>query len=282
MTDEDNTPHTTSGLPAPLRKILFAVGVLAVAMVVMPLLPRLLLGDYKPNAVVATPTAPPAPPMPVVAAPPPPPAPQPQYDEAIADLAARLDTIETRLSDIQAAQATSKAQAEATQQRSTEQRATLTELSQLKGALLQGRGFLPYVEHLETLAGGREDIAKLLAQLKPYAENGVGTAETLRTSLQAAIDNYSHRAGQGFVHSTMRSLITVRKVGEPEGSDDDAIIARAETKVKNSDIEGAIKELTKVSTPEPFVPWLKSADNYLSAHATLKALETTLAQDTHD
>lgn len=116
----------------------------------------------------------------------------------------------------------------------------------LKAAVDRGD---PFLTELETFAAlSPEDPA--VQDLRPLAANGVKS----KSALSAEFGDQAKRildavnepeSGEGFADrllASARSLISVRPVGNVEGTDAGAILARMEDKLKNGDVKGAALE----------------------------------------
>lgn len=123
----------------------------------------------------------------------------------------------------------------------------------LKAAVDRGDPFLTEVETFAALAP--EDPA--VQELRALAANGVKSKAQLASSFneqaKLVLDAVNQPAtGEGFTDrllASAQSLISVRPVGNVEGTDAGAILARMEDKLKNGDIKGASLEWDGL--PEP-------------------------------
>lgn len=151
-------------------------------------------------------------------------------DSDIAALAARLEAAEKTLREQPGEAAVSKAIA----------------ATYLKAAVDRGD---PFLTELETFAALSPDDPAV-AELKAMASTGVKS----KAALSAGFDDMAKAAleavnqplqGEGLTDrllASARSLISVRPVGNVEGSDAGAILARMEERLKNGDIKGAALE----------------------------------------
>ncbi len=116
----------------------------------------------------------------------------------------------------------------------------------LKAAVDRGDPFLTELETFAALAP--QDPA--LQDLRPLAASGVKSKSTLSAEFNGQakliLDAVNQPvAGEGFTDrllASAQSLISVRPVGNVEGTDAGAILARMEDKLKNGDVKGAALE----------------------------------------
>lgn len=158
-------------------------------------------------------------------------------EAALTDLASRLAEMERKLADQPGDAAVSKAIAAA----------------YLKAAVDRGD---PFLTELETFAAlSPEDPA--LADLRSLAAAGVPTKADLSKRFEpvanAMVDAMNQPVeGEGMMDrlfASARSLVSVRPVGNVEGTDAGAIVARMEDKLKNGDAKGAALEWEALPDP---------------------------------
>jgi hypothetical protein len=146
-----------------------------------------------------------------------------------AALAARLDKLEADHRAITAAAAAALATA------------SLSQASE------SGR---PFVTELNTVSRFLSDPGDLTA-LRPLAERGVPTravlvAEFPEMARRASFAAKTPPEGSGLltrINHALSALFTIRRVNRLTGSDPDAILARAERKVNDGDLEGAVHDV---------------------------------------
>jgi hypothetical protein len=123
----------------------------------------------------------------------------------------------------------------------------------LKSAIERGT---PFAGELETLAAIAPDAPEI-ATLRPYAEKGVATRETLiqevpdaSAAMIAAATPVDENAGlfDRLLHSA-ESLVTVRPIGSVEGTTVEAIVARMEVAVRAGDLAAAVAEFGTLPDP---------------------------------
>jgi hypothetical protein len=146
-----------------------------------------------------------------------------------AALAVRVDRLETEHRSVTAAAAAALATASLSQASET------------------GR---PFVVELNTVARILPDSGDLTS-LRPLAERGVPTREVLvaefpEMARQASFAAKTPVEGAGLLtrlNHALSALFTLRQTNRLTGSDPDAILARAERKVNDGDLDGAIREI---------------------------------------
>jgi len=150
------------------------------------------------------------------------------------------------------------------------------------GAALEG------VQRLVEARGAPSaSTARALTTLETFAETGVETVDELRQQFADTIPDIL--AAQALptdadwmdrTWAAVRNAVTIRRTGEPEGSDVEAIIARAETALSKGDLEGAVMELDGLTDrpAQKARDWLEAANARLDALAAIEALEAALAE----
>ena len=215
----------------------------------------------------------------------------------LGDRLAALDTLETRLSAL-AAEAKDRSDVAGLEGRvealesaeavpppeppDPKQGALVVAVGQLRDAL---RGSGPYAAEMEavrTLAADDPAIAEALAPLAARADQGIPTAAMLR-------DQFDARAG-AIVRAArlpesprwydralyrLTSLATVRRTGEMDGDEPEALVARAELSLAKGDLAGAVEVLAglKDRAAAAAKGWLDQARLRLQAEAQLKVLQ---------
>ena len=164
-------------------------------------------------------------------------------------------------------------------------------VGQLQQTVLSGR---PYVEPLATvaaLAKKNEKFTAAILTLTPKAKNGVDTQRTLSDqfpSVARAVMKADKKEGDGFLQRTWQrvgSLITIRRVGEVDGEETDAILARAERRLIAGELAATIELMESLRRPASVAaqPWLDRAKTRLRAEHALADLQnqviTGLADD---
>ena len=197
---------------------------------------------------------------------------QPAAAAETAALAARVDRLEADRRSLTAAAAAALATASLSQASET------------------GR---PFVAELNTVARILPDSGDLTA-LRPLAERGAPTravlvAEFPEMARQASFAAKTPAEGAGLLtrlNHALSALFTLRRINRLTGSDPDAILARAERKVNDGDLEGAIREIESLPSNGPAAAkvWLDRARSRAEvqrqiAAIRLKALRNLAAVD---
>jgi hypothetical protein len=277
-----DTPPPNYALQTTLRKLGFTLGVLLAAwLLVTQAAPYYFFPKASAPVVNQTPSAPPVPDE------------TPPSEDRLAQLDARIESLENKLklleesTPIQAAPAdqTRMETLEATIAGLKEQVAAqshlagdltaVTAFSQLKDAIARGDGFALPLERLEDAFADVPEKRALFAPLAPFAETGLPTLAVLQKSFEKTIPALLYKEEPGSVFS----LIRIRKVGEQQqGASDEAVIARAEAKLKSGNVGNCLKELEALSpaAAADAETWMKNAADYLAAQEALQAIERAL------
>ena len=162
-------------------------------------------------------------------------------------------------------------------------RTALLALGQLREAVLDGRSFVTELAALRGVADETflaPDVAERLAELAPA---GVASEAGLKSAFDRVAGGIV-RAGVireegGWVDRTIARLtapIRWRRTDQLEGSGVQAVVARAEVRVKAGNFAGAIKELETLDGParEAAADWIEAAQRHTQAKAILAVLRT--------
>lgn len=158
-------------------------------------------------------------------------------EAALKELAKRVDKMEKTAAEGAGAAAAGGAQA------------VVLAVSGLHDAIARGEPFDKHLETLTAIGGGDPNIKATLALLSKGAATGVPTLATLRERFDAVAGRIVHAAkveddGGWMTRAANRiaSLITWRRVGDGAVDDSvDAVVARAEARLKAGDLAGAVK-----------------------------------------
>lgn len=157
--------------------------------------------------------------------------------------------------------------------------------AQLAGPLQQG---LPYEIELAALRRTADSdplVAELAAQLQPHAARGVPTLEALRQRFPdvAGAAVRAARVGEsdsvvGQTLNRIAGLVSLRRVGQVEGEDAEARIARAEAAAAQGDLAVAVAELDGLPDDAAAVvaEWRADAEARLAAERALARLRDHL------
>ncbi|SLN12316.1 hypothetical protein AQS8620_00144 [Aquimixticola soesokkakensis] len=144
----------------------------------------------------------------------------------------------------------------------------------LRDAVLSGA---PFAQLLPELTITVPDV--LVAE----AESGVPTLSDLetafpdaaRTALEVSIRATTSDAAQDRIGAFFKTQLGVRSLTPKEGSDPDAILSRAEAKLKSADLDGAISEISALpqAGQAAMADWVAMAQKRSDAVAALATLE---------
>ena len=155
-------------------------------------------------------------------------------------------------------------------------------LGQLRQALGGSAPYSGALSTVEVLAGHDEALAAPLAVLARHAQAGVSTVDRLDARFAAIAGDIVRAEASGApegwlgaARERLSALITVRRVGEIEGGDAEARVARAEARLGRGDLAAAVAEVEGLDgAPAGVVAgWLDAARARLAAEAGLAALE---------
>ncbi len=182
----------------------------------------------------------------------------------VGQLGSRLDRAEAALAD--------------RRQQGLKAEAVVLGVTELGHALRTSKPFAKDLAALRALVGGNTDMVAQLDQLQPFADDGVPTLDDLRTDFgrqapaivrSAVIGDGSKWWRQALYH--VESVISVRRTGEDvQGNGTDAIVARAETKLDEDDLKGALAALQALDgvPAQTAQPWIHDAEHRLAVDAT--------------
>jgi hypothetical protein len=150
------------------------------------------------------------------------------------------------------------------------------------------QGSQPFPQELAALAA-TTPASEDLAALRPLAESGAPS----RTALAASFPDYAARAasasrapGEGAglfarLGYELGRIVTVRRIGDVPGSGADAVLARAERRVEDGDIAGALTALDALpaSAREAVAPWRARAERRVEVDRRVGALRARALQD---
>ncbi len=150
-----------------------------------------------------------------------------------------------------------------------------------------GRPYRVELLRLEAMLPGlsetdRQEAAALVAQLRPLARSGVASQQAIRQAFSPLIyETLSARGRFGNesewrkIWAEISSLIVVRRTGEVEGENLEARLARAELRLADDDLAGAVAELGTIEDVArvPLEGWLADARTRLEVIAAVSALE---------
>lgn len=196
-------------------------------------------------------------------------------DGRIEGAAGRIEALEARLRDALDEVAAARA-------RVGEETVIALAAGQVREAFRTGRPYSDELDGLRRLAGQDEAIGAVLERLEQQAEAGVPTLAALQASYAEAAQRAvtAERAEgaesewQAMLWERVSDLVSVRSVGEPEGNDAEAILARAERRLEGGDVAAALTELDALqgAPAEAMSEWRARAETRLEAEAALSEL----------
>jgi hypothetical protein len=153
--------------------------------------------------------------------------------------------------------------------------AAILGLGQLRAALATSKPYASQLSTLRALVATDPEMTTQLDQLQANAENGVPALEDLRKEFARLAPDIVRGAVVGDGQSWWRqalyhveSVVSVRRVGDSVPGDEvDAIVARAEGKLDEDDIQGAIDGLAALNglPAETAGPWIAEAKQRIAA-----------------
>lgn len=163
--------------------------------------------------------------------------------------------------------------------------ATILAAANVARAAQLGADFREQLDALRTIAP--EDPA--VSQLEPFASGGVPTQAMLTTSfpqaareaLQFAADTAPGPTLVGRFWSSIRRLVSVRRVGDVDGNTNPDRLARAQSALDRGDLSGAVIESEAVDGRAAAImsAWLKNAHGRLTADRVISDLNKRVVQD---
>jgi hypothetical protein len=146
---------------------------------------------------------------------------------------------------------------------------------------------VPFKTELAALAVVAPNDAALTV-LRPLADSGVPPMTTLRArfpdAARAALDADRTNAAGGNLFARlwagMRRLVSVRRVGNVQGTTDADRLARAQADLDRGDLSAAVMETRNLTPPAAMAmaPWLKDAEAHLSLDRAVSDMDARIAQ----
>ncbi len=155
-------------------------------------------------------------------------------------------------------------------------------LGQLRNSVLSGRPYRADLAAVTALIGKDQTLAAATAALAPWSKDGVVTLRALSDRFPAmtrAVLQADPAQSGDFWRRTLHrvtSLVTVRRVGEVEGTETDAVLARAERRLAAGELAAAVELINGLAEPgrDAAQGWLKGAKARLGAMAALATLQS--------
>ena len=164
-------------------------------------------------------------------------------------------------------------------------------VGQLQQTVLSGQPYEEPLARMAALAKKNENFTTAILTLTPTAKQGVATQRALSDQFPSVVRTVmkaDKKGGDGFFERTWQrigSLITIRRVGEVDGKETDAILARAERRLVAGELAATIELMESLGRPASVAaqPWLDRAKTRLRAEHALAGLQnqviTGLADD---
>ena len=203
-------------------------------------------------------------------------------------LAGRLAETESRLGSLEDADSALRSEVEALDaseragvEAATGGTALALAIGQLRVALRLSSPYAAELAQVRDLVQDDAEATALLAPLSANADQGVPTLEGLRRRFPEAA-RIAAAAGQGdnaegFMGGVLRRIsqvVSVRPVGMVEGGDAGSVVARAEARLEDGDLAGAVGELDGLTglAAEAMASWRAQAEARLAADRAVSAL----------
>ena len=167
-------------------------------------------------------------------------------------------------------------------------------MSRASAAAVAAAALADAAEDSEPFAGELASLERLtptsrgIRALRELAEQGAPTRAQLAADYPAAAARAARASrgeqGDGFFASLSRwfgSIFNLRRIGSLEGDDADAVLARAERRVREGDLEGALAQLQSLPAParEAMVDWTAPAERRVEIERRINALRAQALGD---
>jgi hypothetical protein len=181
----------------------------------------------------------------------------------VAGLGGRLDKVDAALAD--------------RRQQTLRAEATILAAGQLRAALATSKPFAKQLAAVRAMVPGDAEINAVLDQMQPYADSGVETADDLTRDFGRLAPNLVRTAVVGDGESWWRqalyhieSVVSIRRTGaEAPGDSTGAVVARAEAKLDEEDLQGAVAMLQGLNgaAADLVSPWIHDAQHRVAVDA---------------
>lgn len=162
--------------------------------------------------------------------------------------------------------------------------ALLVAFSRLQEIVTSGSPFRNELAKVDFLTPPHEDMDHAFDAIRPYADGGITTlpilkedfAQVARRAMAAAGEPGKNAGWKERLAGNLSSLITIRRVEDVErDNSEEAVIARAESHLQESNLAEAVRELEalKGKTKEAFASWLEDARSYLTVTDAMDQLD---------
>lgn len=154
--------------------------------------------------------------------------------------------------------------------------AFIVAVGQLRDTVAAGKPYAAAFDSVRALAKNSPDLAPLVAQLEPHATKGVPSLDQLRTQFRPLPTkilraerlpedaDWSERAW-----ARVKSIVIVRRTGDNvQGATTEAMVARAESRMKAGDVAGAVAQIEAIKGQgaAPAQEWLAAAKAHVAAN----------------
>lgn len=166
--------------------------------------------------------------------------------------------------------------------------ALLLGLNEFRNNINTNQSFEQDLLLMQKFAGDDPAMVESLKRLSPYAKNGVLNRQQLQQEFKGLASDIVMAKLQGQDASVqqealkrMSKLVKVRRIDDVKGSSVDAVVARAQMKLNQNDVRGAMQELQSLegapaATAAPFME--QAAGTVLADDASAQLLETILSR----
>ncbi len=200
----------------------------------------------------------------------------------VTSLEARADAVDDELEELAATQARDGRRIERLIASDSATQALVLAIGQLRVAIDAGQPYQQPLSALKALSAGVDEMVADLAALEPRAATGIPDRDALNSAFpdmaQAVRQAVLLPSDAGWVDRTVariEGLVTIRPApGEVDGEDAAAVLARAESRLNNGDLAGALAaiELLNGEAAEAAASWRNAAESRLAAEAALEHL----------
>lgn len=200
----------------------------------------------------------------------------------------KIKALEEKIASLEAANKSTISELEAriTTENSTTQSKTesivfaLVTLGQLKEAVKNGEAYSEQLSSLKSLATNKPEAEEIITMLESHSADGIKTPAQLKIELSPLIKQILANKSENVFLQTLHKFITIRKVGEQKGDDDESILARTEAKLTQGDLSAALQETQKLLPPaqEILASWVENVKLWLSTQKNIDKLQLLLAK----
>ncbi len=205
----------------------------------------------------------------------------PQNDE-------RIRSLEEKIEKLEAAHKTAISELEAriTTENSTAQSKTesivfaLVAFEQLKEAVKNGEAYSEQLNILKKLSADKPEAEEIINTLEYNSVSGVKNPTKLKIEFSPLIKQILTNKSENIFLQTLHKFITIRKIGEQKGDDDESVLARVELKLAQGDLTSSLHEVAKLSpaAQEIIKNWIEGVNTWLSTQQNIDKLQLLLAK----